>query len=42
MCSMNKRDQLDFLTLNDRAVEADKASFCSFIVFLCDYALGEL
>ena len=39
---MNKCDQLDFLTLNDRAVEADKASFCSFIVFLCDYALGEL
>jgi len=42
MWPMNKCDQLDFLTLNDRAVEADKASFCSFIVFLCDYALGEL
>jgi len=39
---MNKYDQLDFLTLNDWDAEADKASFCSFIVFLCDYALGEL
>jgi len=39
---MNKYDQLDFLTLNDWDAEADKASFCSFIVFLCDYALDEL